>query len=430
MKGKALISEVLLHYIWRFRLFNSLNLKTTTGESIYIENVGSLNSNAGPDFEYARMHIGDTFWSGHVEVHVHEGDWVIHNHHCDKAYDTVILHVVWESTTQNIYRSDGTVMPTLVLSSFVDNSLLGRYELLLNHLGWIPCESQLPTVKSIIVQNLLSRLAVERLEKKTDFILSMAKEHVYDWEKVFLILLGRAFGMKVNAEPFGELCSRIDLQWLHKNRTDSHKVESMLFGLAGFLDHSYDSYSENLLHEYNYLQGIHHWQVMEVTQWRFLRMRPFNFPPYRIGQLAGLLTRKSYWFAYLLECDDLSVIFKEIDMSQINKYWTRHFRLGQETSDHATGFSLSFKVHLAINCFIPLLFAYSEYMKLEATKDKALNWLNLLSPEKNKITNSFRRYGINCLTASDSQALLHLKSQYCDLKRCLNCSLGLSILKS
>lgn len=429
MSSKVMISEALIHYIWRFRLYDALDLKTSTGESLYIENVGQYHQNAGPDFEFARIRIGQTYWSGHVEIHLRTIDWNYHGHTLDPAYNNVILHVVWEEGDKPVCRADGTVIPTLVLSPLVDHALLNRYEMLMNNRDWIPCASHLASVNTFTVQHALSRLVVERLAQKSLYIHGILAQHKQDWEKTLLILLGRSFGMKINADAFEVLCARLDNVWLHKNSSNGLQVESMLFGLAGFLEKPIDAYATKLKNEYDYLKRLLSLESMTPSAWRFMRMRPYNFPTYRIAQFAALLQKRTYLFMYFIGLPDLKSIFQFLDSLVLNPYWQNHFRFDVETTTHGTGFSKSFKNHLVINCLVPLLFAYGQYMQLDELKEKAINWLHELSPEINQITQNFAALAVKCISASDSQALLHLKQHYCAPKQCLSCMLGLSILK-
>lgn len=423
------LTEELLHFIWRFRLFNFSNLRTIDGEVLKIEDTGQPNADAGPDFEFARISIGDTLWSGHVEIHVNEEDWVKHAHQQDKRYDTTILHVVWRSSACSVRRTDGTSIPTLVLKDRVDSSLIERYEALMHNEYWIPCEKQVGLVNEVTVYSWLERMAIERLEGKYKEHFQLLELTKYDWERVFMISLGRAFGMKVNAYSFKELCTRINLNLVHKYSDSAFKVESMIFGQAGLLEMALDDYTLNMQKEYRYLKSIHDLEEMTPESWRFFRMRPYNFPTFRLGQFISLLCHRSYWFAYLLEIDVVDELFEKIDEIVLNEYWETHYRFGIETVPHGTNWSKAFKVHLVINCFVPMLFVYGNFMNEEKYKDKALKWLYDMPAETNKITNGFKKYGISSQHAADSQALLNLKGKYCGMKKCLNCAIGLSILK-
>lgn len=423
-------SESLLHFIWRFRLFNQRELTTTTGELITIEDVGHYNEDAGPNFELARIRIGDTLWSGQVEIHIKEDDWNTHHHQHDRRFDTTILHVVWEPTKREVKRSDGTSIATLVLKDRVDPTLLERYEWLMNNLGQIPCEKQLSSVREMTVKTCLSRMTIGRLEQKIERIEEILEKTNYDWEETFLIVLGRSFGMKVNAPSFEFLGTQLDVNLIHKYRDQALKIESLLFGMAGFLKEVEDEYSKDLQQEYHYLRQLHKLEEMDTESWRFMRMRPYNFPTFRLGQLSALLCKQSYWFQSLLDIEKLDDLYRTIEGANMNPYWANHYRFGKFTNEHSTAWSKTFQYHLAINCFIPMLFAYGSYMKIESYKAKALDWLYEIPAESNQIVSLFATHNIKCTSAAESQALLYLKKEFCDKKQCLLCTIGLSILKS
>ncbi|NOY47456.1 MAG: DUF2851 family protein, partial [Chlorobi bacterium] len=112
------MKEDFLHYIWKYKKFDVLKLKTTLGEVVNLVSVGQHNLNSGPDFFNAQLEIGKQLWAGNVEIHIKSSDWFVHHHETDKAYDNVILHVVWEYDTE-VFRKDNTQIPTVELKSIV-----------------------------------------------------------------------------------------------------------------------------------------------------------------------------------------------------------------------------------------------------------------------------------------------------------------------
>ena len=120
------VPEDLLHHVWKFRLFKRQKLQTTEGEVIEIIKPGFHNRNAGPDFENAKIKIGDTLWVGNVEIHLNSSDWYRHQHHRDMAYDNVILHVV-SKHDREISRSDGTRIAVLEIESLISDEIKQNY---------------------------------------------------------------------------------------------------------------------------------------------------------------------------------------------------------------------------------------------------------------------------------------------------------------
>ena len=100
------MQEDFLHYIWKHKAFDTSELKTSKNKVVDILQLGQHNRNAGPDFFNAQLIIDGQLWAGNVEIHIKASDWYVHHHETDKAYDNVILHVVWEDDSE-IFRNIG-----------------------------------------------------------------------------------------------------------------------------------------------------------------------------------------------------------------------------------------------------------------------------------------------------------------------------------
>lgn len=204
-------NEDFLHFIWKFRLFNQQNLVTTSGEQVEIISPGLHNSHSGADFENAKVRINHTKWVGNVEIHLKSSDWERHNHTFDKAYNNVILHVVFQHD-QPMFRNDGTPIPTLVLNDHILPGIESRYKQLMGNLSWIPCESQLQNLEEIHLESWLMRVLIERLEDKSEGVLSLLKECNGNWDTTFYVLLARSFGFNINSLPFELLAKSLPQQ--------------------------------------------------------------------------------------------------------------------------------------------------------------------------------------------------------------------------
>lgn len=424
------ISEELLHFIWRFRLYDPFKLKSHSGEDIEVIDPGTLNQDAGPDFLFAKIKMGPTIWVGHVEIHTAAKYWRIHGHQHDPTYDNVILHVIWDGYCE-ILRKDQTSIPTLSLHPHVDLRLLQHYEELMKSTTWIPCVHRLSDIPSLLGVQLMSRMLIDRLESKYRYVLSLLDDTKNDWEKVTSILLFRAFGMRVNKEAFTDLGIRFPVNLVEKYRNDGLKIEALLFGQAGMLSGEYqDDYPIALKGEYGYLSKLHELQAMDVTSWKFMRMRPVNFPTVRIGQLASLFRDFPRIFSFLLEVDDLNIVKDRLLHAVPNTYWNDHYHFNKSCSFRKNSLSESFVHHLIINAGVLILYAYGKYMQQPLWIDKAMDWLEIIPAEHNQITRHFQDFGLSPKHAGDTQALLHLKAGYCDNKKCLDCQVGHFILKS
>lgn len=351
------IKEDLLHYIWRTKRFEISSLQTTTGESIEIQDFGKHNPNAGPDFLNAKVKIGDTLWAGNVEMHINSSDWIKHQHNKDRAYDNVILHVVLEEDL-TIYRGTGEVIPCLELRKKIPLRLANTYQKLKHNEHWIPCQHHFYEVNDMTKNMWLDRMMVERLELKTKMIeLELARNN-NDWEETFYWFLARNFGVKVNAEPFEWLAKSLPLKILAKHKNNLHQVEALLFGQAGLLNESLkDEYPQSLLKEYEFLKQKHRLQPIAGVSWKFMRLRPANFPTIRIAQFATLIHQSIHLFSKILEADTIEQI-EQLFRVKLSDYWSTHYVFDKISTERNKSLGRSTIHLLIINTIAPFLFFY------------------------------------------------------------------------
>ncbi len=424
-----LVTENLMQFIWKLRLFRANGLNSTDGEPLVVVHVGQYNTDSGPDFLMSHIRCKDYDWFGHVEMHIQSSDWDRHGHQEDVVYNNVILHVVWKND-KVIYRNDGTSIPTLVLSEYVEQHLLERYSEMMNTKSSIPCEFQLGSIDLFKKSMWLSSLAIERLEMKVQQMLVILKQFNTDWEKTLWVWICRCMGLKVNADTFQELGEKLPWNILQKYRSNLFKIEALFFGISRlFIQGQESEYMKRLVSEFEYQKHIHNIEVI-CGVWKRMRMRPYNFPERRITQLALLFSKNELGVAKILAVDDLEAARKLFKIESPGDYFAGYFsfgtktkvktsvRLGKETIDT-----------LVINVIIVFLFSYGKYFSIQSYIDKALDLLEQLPPEKNVVVRQFTQYGWPVQSAFQSQGILQLKRFYCDRKRCLHCSIGTEILK-
>lgn len=420
--------ESFLHFLWRTRRFNAQNLLTTQVQSIEIQVLGEQNTNAGPDFFNARLRIGDTNWAGNVEMHLRSSEWHTHGHSNDPAYDNVILHVVLEED-QPILRSNGERIPCLELKGRIPPKLLENYERLEHEQAWIPCEHFFQKVPEIVRLNWLDRLLVERLELKTNAIAEALKATNNHWEEAFYRMIARNFGLKVNMEPFEALARSLPLLTLSKHKSSLLQVEALIFGQAGFLaENQVDDWPKELAREYQHLAHKHGLSPLPLNQWKFLRLRPANFPTVRLAQFAALIHQSAHLFSKIMEARNLREL-ENLFQVQPSLYWKNHFQFNKPSIHRDKPLGRDFIHLLVINTIVPFLFHYGKSKDLEEPQKRALALLEELPPESNVILEGWSVLGVNARNAFQTQALIHLKTRYCDQKRCLECAIGTSILK-
>lgn len=416
------MKEVFLYYLWERRLFLNA-LVTDQGAPVQIIDPGIRNTDSGPDFLEAKIKIGEQLWIGHVEIHVKTSDWNQHGHQYDKAYDNVILHVVYENDTKV------NLIPVLELKEHFDERLYEQYEHLIASLRWIACERSLEQVSPFVKMACLERMAVERIEEKSNIVAKTLSTNKFDWEETFYRLLLRYLGMKVNNEAFEYLSHILPFKILLKHADNLLQVEAMLFGCAGFLElESDDAYPQLLKREFNVMHAKFNMLTMPTERWKFMRMRPVNFPTVRLAQLAQMIHLNGCLFSKIKEAtcvDEVKLLFNV----KASEYWDTHYRFSIEGPAKPKHLGESTADVLIINAVVPLLFCYGRFHKDESYCEKALEYLEDITAEDNSITRSFTACGISSTNAMQSQALLHLYNHYCRRKQCLECSIGNYLLK-
>lgn len=424
-----LSTENILHFIWKYKLFNPLGLCTKDGDALQLMNFGTHNLDSGPDFFNAKIKIAETLWAGNIEIHIKSSDWLKHQHQKDKAYDNVILHVVWEHDTP-IYRTDQTLLPVLELKNLVNFQIIANYESISQNNYWIPCEAQVKLVDDFDKHQCLDRMLTERLEEKSTLIKDIYKAYKNSWEDTFYTVLAKSFGFKVNALPFELLSKNLPQLILAKHKNSALQVEALVFGVAGFLEGKLqDEYPAKLKSEFQFLRAKYQLNVVDVSLWKFSKTRPDNFPTVRLGQFAALVLQSQHLFSKIIAIknkDEYSTLFKNLP---INSYWEQHYMFDKEVAKRSVKIGSSSVDNILINALAPLLFFYGQEIGDKEFIDLAFNLLLNIKAEENIITRGFKERGFNVASSFDSQAIIHLKKSYCDKKKCLNCGIGLKIIK-
>lgn len=420
--------EEFLHFIWQFKLYDSRKLFSRAGEVIEVIDPGLLHKNGGPDFSTAKLRIANRLWIGHVEIHLKSSDWLLHRHHLDGAYENVILHVVYVDD-KPIYRKDGSVIPVLVLKGLFPMQLLSNYQQLIKAIHSFPCEKQIGGVDALFTHLFLSRVLIERLEEKTKAIEEKLKELKGNWDEAYYHFMARSFGFKLNAMPMEMLARSLPQQLFAKHKDHPLQIEALLFGQAGFLDQQFkEGYPNSLKREYQFLKKKYGLCPLDPALWKFLRMRPQNFPTLRLAQFAALIVNSNHLFSKTLKLhpDEQKKIFQKLP---VHPFWKNHYHFNKQTKLVNLQLSSMSINNLLINTNSLFLFAYGKYVGNESLMDKGITLLTNLPAENNAITKQYVVAGVKLKTAYESQALLQLKKKYCNEKKCLNCGIGVKILK-
>lgn len=428
--------EQLLHYVWKHKIFRLKELTTTNGQQIEIIDPGLHNTNAGPDFFNAKIKIKDTLWVGNVEIHDKSSDWYLHGHDRDDKYNNVILHVAGLIDI-NVKTKDGKYIPQMQLD--IPQDVKENYRDLLSTDTYPPCYKIIPDLSSLMIHSWMAALQTERLEEKTEAIKKRVELCNGSWEDGYFVTLARNYGFGINGDAFETWALNVPLHDVAHHRDDLFQIEAIFMGQAGLLeldtipekyqkDALEEGYFTKLRNEYLYLAHKFGLKPMDGSLWKFLRLRPQNFPHIRISQLANLYYLHKAGLSNIIETDTVTHL-EEMLKTAVTPYWENHYTFGSksETNEkHLSPFSLNL---LIINTAIPILFAYGRHMSNEALCERAFELLEQLKAENNYIIRMWKECGLDVKNAGDSQALIQLKKEYCDKKDCLRCRIGYEYLK-
>ena len=408
------MKEDFIYYLWENRLLH-LDLTTTEGDEIVILSVGIRNLDSGADYNNARIKIGGTLWAGQVEIHVRSSDWYRHNHQDDNNYNNVILHVVYECDNKS------PPIPTLEVKGKFDIVLLQNYETFLNSRKWIPCEDFIGGVHCFAINSWLDRMLVEHLEKECKDLDFRLKNNHDDWEQTFYQRFMRYFGLKVNNDAFEYLSRVLPLNLLLKHLDNDIYVEAMMFGCAGFLDDDFEEPYPNLLkREFRMLKSKFGLRTVPISNWKFLRLRPPNFPTIRIAQISKIIIKNGAMFSKIRDSNSIEEIIELFDV-ELDGYWNNHFQFDKISGSVKKKNLGKTAVELSmINSVVPMLFYYGKYHLSERHVEKAMSYLEQLEAEDNLIIRNFQKCGLMFQNAFQTQAALYMYKHYCR-RRCLEC---------
>lgn len=423
-----IMTEAFLHYCWKHRLLKD-GLETVDNQPVAILNVGEVNTDAGPDFFNSKIMIGQTEWAGTVEVHLRASDWNLHHHSSDKRYNNVILHVVYENDAE-VVLENGRRPATIEIKRFIRDGVWENYQSLLRPtLGnSVPCSAMLSEIPAFTLHSYLERLAVERLQQKSDGIQQLLTESGNSWEVCCYWAVARFFGGKVNAVPFELLAKSIDMRVFAKIKQSLFRVEALLFGQAGLLDDDFsDDYPKALKKEYEYLRKAYNLNPIEGYLWKFFRVRPSGFPTIRISQFADFIYKSNGLFSKMLETADADTLLTFFD-AEASEYWHTHYHFDKPVKGKSKSLGGDFAESLIINAWVPTLMLYGQTYQQQKYKDNAIAILEKLPCENNAIIKQWQNAGLQPENALHSQALIQLFNEYCKRKRCLSCQLGYKFL--
>jgi hypothetical protein len=417
--------EQILHYVWKHKLFRN-NMKTTCGLPVEVIDPGMHNTDGGPDFFNAKVKIDGELWCGTVEIHTVAGDWYKHRHHIDKAYNSVILHVV-ERADCEVVNELKHIIPQceIVYPAHIKDNI----DFLLNNDIPLPCCNYLKTFSPLHIRSWMNALLFERLERKANDIQNLLDRFNYSWADAFYVLLSRSMGFGLNSDAFERLALSLPLNFILKQGDNPMQIEAMIFGQAGLLQEITlaDDYTLRLKQEYAFLKNKYTLTPLSKEIFRALRVRPGSSPSIRLAQLSALLSNIQGLYSRILESNDLGQARLLLHVNA-SEYWQTHYNFGEASARKNKYIGDSSLDVLIINAVVPIIFAYGKNTGDESYIEKAMRYLEGLKPESNSIVRLFATYGLPSANACDTQALIQLKREYCEKKKCLYCRIGYKVL--
>ncbi len=422
------MQEAFLHYVWKHKLFDLTPLKTTCGLPIKIIHSGEHNFHSGPDFHAARLALGETEWSGNIELHIKASEWSQHGHQYDPAYNNVILHVVYQHDRE-AFTLSGRQLPVLELKNRILPEAYPRFIKLTRNQAWIPCQPQIHKVPAMVWKPWLKQLMQLRLERRKDEWLRVFFQTHNDWDECLYRKVTERFGFGVNDAGFRMLAASLPYKYIHRVSDSLEKAEALLFGQAGLLNPNLqDPYGQQLFRDYSYMR--HKWKLTPIPPvvWKTARMRPSNFPAVRLAQLAAFLQSRKRLTAQIKNLENVTQLSGFFSV-KASTYWTTHYVLDKESKPRIKQISKSTAHNLIINTVVPFLYVYGMYRQEQKYIDRARILAEQLKAETNHIIRSWNRLNIQAQHAAESQALLELHNDFCKKKKCLNCEVAAYLLK-
>ena len=357
-------------------------------------------------------------------MHVKSSDWLLHGHSSDKAYDSIILHIVYENDIDLSEHSFRKV-PTVELKSQLDSDFMLKYQDVFKDKKWIYCEDKLDLVDAFTKVSWLERLLIERLERKSQDVLFILDRNKGDWEKTLLCWISKSFGFKYNVIPFEILGNTITLSHV----INSKNLNALIFGLSGLLPSSSNNFFVNsMIEDFEFERRKWNLTPMPTDLWKVGGIRPPNSPYIRIAQLSAFLEKYRSGLLNNVIGTSNKNEFRAFFENKTNEYWETHFAFGKASTKRNTRLSQSAIDLIITNAIVPFMFIYGKMNSKPDVQSKALEIINELKAEKNGIIEKWRELGFETKSAADTQALLELYNGYCSVKKCLFCNIGNKLL--
>ncbi len=483
------VSEEMLYKFW-INHKELGQLKTISGDDIEILDVGVFNGNeGGPDFKNSKIRIGNFVFVGDVEIDSNYSDWVNHAHNLNNHYNKVILHVSLYNKQNNeyVYTRDGRRIPNLCLSNYLSPKILSTMsnptENKPNTNTSLKCVEDLKALSEEKKIQIISKMGIERLNKKCERILNRLKELAYlnslsikepvisynlspeestkkldtkalekneIWEQIFYELIFEALGYSKNKVPMYELAKAAEIKFIKTLNGENFidKIEAALFNIANLFNDNLKADSENLS---DYIKNIvKNWQkikhlydgkILTDIEWHFFKLRPQNFPTIRIAGGARFLNQLinhnliNVIVKKIKEIHNINVLIgsvKNLFVIKADGYWKEHFVFEKPIKNEIKYFvGIQRADEIMVNVIFPFFLVYFEVFKQPENGKKILQMYNVFTQN---IDNSIVEEVAELLGMSKyiektiiTQGILEIFRNYCSKNKCPDCPIGVEI---
>lgn len=424
----ALPPELELQALW-FSGALGRDFRTQRGQMVRIVQFGGWNRSAGPDFSQVAVEIDGHVHTGSLELDPQSGCWKSHGHAGNPAFNDVVLHVVFQAGMhqEKILTSDGREVPQVLITDIQLADALNRpqREVAISHPG--RCVFPLKRISNAAVERLLCEAAQHRAGLKAIRWLRVEQAHGRD--QALFHATAETLGYRGNQLSMKLLAQRAPLSMLQR---DKEGFESLLFGIAGFLNpylHELarpdtQDYLRHLWDDWWQRRTAHELPSERAIEWKTGNQRPANHPHRRVGALAALVP---VWAQYRklalaapFEVKPLIDFLQGVD----HDFWSHRHTLGSvATEGRVALIGRAQAIELVANHLAPLAMhenrmTFRDYQKLRhsAANEKVKRCgLRLFGSEKDAKPWTKRVY--------HHQALLQVYQDFCleDFSDCHDC---------
>ena len=225
------VPEIELQARWFSGEFGR-EFRSVDGRALRVIQFGIWNREAGPDFAEAAISIdeGEPL-RGAIELDMDARDWERHGHATNPAYESVVLHVFFQS---------GSVA---AFSRAPSNRAVPQLRLDLSAVAGLPpnpvplaapgrCVAPLKDLDLPTVRGVLEGAAQFRVQRKAARLARLREARGED--EALYQALAETLGYKSNKLPFALLSQRVPVRLLRRTGRTG-EIDALLFGVAGFL---------------------------------------------------------------------------------------------------------------------------------------------------------------------------------------------------